>query len=292
VRLKDSGEVRHPGTGKLIEPRLLGAAMLPGAVKAGDPRQPLAEWMTARDNPFFAKNIVNRYWAYLIGRGLVEPMDDLRATNPASHPALLDALAKDFVEHGHDLKHLVRTICRSRTYQLAVELAPKRDVEGMFFTHRRPRRLPAEVLLDAVNYAAGTEEKFDNMPEGTRAIALPDPAIYSYFLETFGRPKRTSTCECERGVKPDLSQALHLINSEKIQQKVADPKGRLATLLGAKKTDAEIVEELYLVTLSRLPTARERETVARLLATAPSRQEGLEDLLWALVNCAEFVFNH
>jgi hypothetical protein len=205
---------------------------------------------------------------------------------------LLDALVKDLLAHGYDVKHLLRVLCNSRTYQLASELSPARDADGMFYTHRRPRRLAAEVLLDAVNQATGTEEKFANLPVGTRAIALPDPSVASYFLDTFGRPKRTTTCECERADRPDLRQVLHLANSEKIHQKVTDPQGRLAQLIASKKTEAEVIEELYLATLTRFPSAREQEAVRRLLGGAPSRQEGLEDLLWTLLNCAEFMFNH
>lgn len=295
VRLKADGQVLHPGTGKAVTPRLLGSPLAPLGKEAEakhDPREPLARWLTAKDNPYFARNIVNRYWGYLFGRGLVEPIDDLRATNPASHPALLEALTRDFVAHDFDIKHLLRTLCKTRTYQLASEVSPSRDVDGTFFTHRRPRRLPAEVLLDAINQACGAEESFANLPPGTRAIGLPDPGVDSYFLNAFGRPKRTSTCECERGSKPDLSQVLHLANSMAIHYKVVDDRGRVGRLVAAGKKDAEIVDELYLATLSRLPSARERETVQRLLGTAPSRREGFEDLLWTLLNCAEFVFNH
>jgi hypothetical protein len=152
--------------------------------------------------------------------------------------------------------------------------------------------MPAEVLLDAVNQAAGVQEKFDKLPPETRAISLADSSISSYFLDTFGKPKRTTTCECERGDRADLSQVLHLVNSDKLQQKLADPKGRLGLLMEAKKTDAEMIEDLYMATLSRGPTAQEQETVRRLLAAVPSRKEGFEDLLWTLLNSAEFVFNH
>ena len=291
IRMAATGQVKHPGTGQVISPRWLGQTTekTPDAL---DPRQPLADWLTSGANPYFARNLVNRTWGYLFGRGLIEPIDDLRATNPPTHPELLEALTKDFVARGFDMKHLLRTICNSRGYQLASELSPTRDADGMFFTHRRPRRLPAEVLLDAVNQAAGVQEKFDKLPPETRAISLADSSISSYFLDTFGKPKRTTTCECERGDRSDLSQVLHLVNSDKLQQKLADPKGRLGLLILAKKTDAEMIEDLYLATLSRGPTAQEQETVRRLLAAAPSRKEGFEDLLWTLLNCAEFVFNH
>jgi len=301
VRLAAEGKLAHPVTGETIAARVLGQAPL-ASDERSDPRAALAEWITDANNPYFARNIVNRYWGHLFGRGLVEPIDDLRATNPASQPALLDALARDFVEHGYDLKHLLRILANSRVYQLASELQPKRDADGMFFTHRHPRRLPAEVLLDAVNLATGTDEKYDEagrsrfgtaaVRPGTRAISLPDPNVVSYFLDVFGRPNRTSTCECERGNRSDLSQALHMANGEKIHAKVADGEGRIAKMVAAKRPDNEIIDELYLATFSRLPDSKERVTVAKLITSAPSPKEGFEDLLWALLNSSEFVFNH
>lgn len=291
VRIGATGSVTHPGTGQVVAPRTLNPP--PGEVPdANDPRLTLSNWMTSKQNPYFARNFVNRYWGYLFGRGLVEPIDDLRATNPPSHPALLEALTRDFVQHDFDFKHLLRTICNSRTYQLASEIAPARDAEAMFLTHRRPRRLPAEILLDAINQAALVQEQFENSPPGTRAISLADPSTGSYFLDIFGRPRRTSTCECERRSQPDLIQVLHLSNSEKMHAKVSDPAGRVARLLAAGKNDTEMVDELYLSALGRFPTAEERSGVGQVIAAAPSRKEGLEDLLWALLNSAEFVFNH
>ena len=291
VQLAPTGSLPHPVTNKPVAPRILGGTAID--VKDGDdPRRQLAEWITRADNPYFARNVVNRYWGYLFGRGLVDPIDDLRGSNPASHPALLDALAKEFTEHQFDLKHLLRTLCNSSAYQLASETAPKRDADGTFFTHYRPRRLPAEVLLDAVNQAAGTSEDFAGLPPGTRALSLPDPAVASPFLDTFGRPKRSSNCECERSAGPDLAQVLHLVNSARLHNKVIAPKGRVAQLLATITKDRAIVEELYLATLSRRPTAEEHETVRKLLADAPSRKEGFEDLLWTLLNLAEFAVNH
>jgi len=262
------------------------------AAAAADIRTRLAAWVTSGENPYFARNIVNRYWSYLFGRGLVEPVDDLRATNPPLHPALLDALAEDFVRHGYDLKHLLRTICNSQVYQLASDLEAERDAQGAFLTHRVPRPLGAEVLLDAVNQAAGYTERFENLPQGTRAISLPDSAVASEFLDTFGRPLRTTTCECERKQQPDLRRALLLANSAYIHQKVASPAGRVNVLCASQKSDREIVETLYLAALSRLPTQGELQTALVLCAEAPTREEGFEDLLWALINCAEFGFSH
>jgi hypothetical protein len=301
IRLAATGRLTHPNTGQEVAPRALGQAPI-GTRDLDDPRQALAAWVTGNDNPYFARSIVNRYWGYLFGRGLVEPIDDLRATNPASHPAVLDALAQDFARHGFRLKHLLRTLASSHSYQLASELAPRRDHDGMFFTHRRPRQLPAEVLLDAINQAASTTETFDDAGRsrfgsgkvlpGTRAIALPDPIVPSYFLDVFSRPQRISSCECERPNQPGLSQILHLINGETLQRKVTDPRGRVATLLASKKTDTEIIEELFLAALARPPRVSEQEKVRKLLAAAPSRKEGFEDLLWTLLNMTEFVCNH
>jgi hypothetical protein len=274
-----------------VPPRLFdeGEVSLEGLA---DVRHTLAQWITQPENPYFARNFANRYWAYLVGRGLVEPIDDLRATNPPSNPALLDALAKDLTDHNFDVKHLLRTIANSAVYQLASEVKPERDADGALFTHRVPRPLPAEVLLDAVNQAAGTQEKFAGVPAGTRAIQLPDPSIPSYFLTTFGRPLRNNPCECARGGMPDLSQALHLANGTALHEKVISPQGRLAELFKRQATDEQRIDELYLATFSRPATGDEQATIRQLLADVPSREEGFQDLLWTLLNSSEFVFNH
>jgi hypothetical protein len=272
-------------------PRLFGD-VIPVATAEEDPRQQLADWMTRSDNPYFARNFVNRYWSALMGRGLVEPVDDLRATNPASMPAILDALAKDFVDHHYDSKHLLRTICNSRLYQLATELNPQRDVDGQLFTHRIPRRLPAEVLLDAINQVVGTSETFVGQPPGTRAIALPDPTIASHFLSTFGRPLRNNPCDCARGSNPDLSQVLHLANSPDLHQKLVSDTGRLTQAVKGGKTDDQLVEELYYCVFGRSPSDNERQAVRESLAESKSREEGWQDVLWAMINSSEFLFNH
>lgn len=265
---------------------------LPAADAAADPRVWLANWMTRAENPYFARNLANRYWAALFGRGLVDPVDDLRATNPAAMPEVLDRLAREFTDHKFDAKHLLRTICNSRVYQLASELQPSRDPDGQLCTHRVPRRLSAEVLLDAVSQVTGVPESFDGQPLGTRAITLADPSFPSTFLTTFGRPLRNNACDCARAGNPDLSQALHLVNSTTLHQKVISDAGRLATLSKANKPEAEILDELYLATMSRKPHANELAAIDELLRDAPSRAEGLQDLLWTLLNSSEFVFNH
>jgi hypothetical protein len=269
-----------PGSGKAPAPGL------------DDPRQVLADWITRPDNPYFARNFANRYWAALFGVGLVEPVDDLRATNPASMPRLLDALAKELADHRFDAKHLLKTICHSRVYQLAPEPDTACDGDGMLATHRVPRRLSAEVLLDAINQVTGTVESFAGQPPGTRAIALPDPTIPSLFLTTFGKPARNSPCDCSRGVTTDLSQALHLANSTALHEKIIAPEGRLSVAIKADRTDEEIIEELYLAALSRRPNASERQTVRDILAASGNREEAWQDILWALLNSSEFVFGH
>lgn len=296
IRMTAGVPLKHPRTGVDLPPKAFG--WTPPAAPAGtaaatvDPRKALAGWLVSKENPRFARTVVNRYWGYLLGRGLVHPIDDMSATNPPVFPAVLDALAADFTAHGHDLKHLLRTICNSRVYQLAADVKPAVDVEGQLFTRRIPFRLPAEVLLDAINQAAGTQEGFANLPPGTRAIALPDSNVDSYFLTNFGRPRRTSTCECERMNRLDLSQVLHLANGDALQAKLASPAGRLARLLAAGATDEAAIEELYLATLSRRPTAAEQATAGEFLKSLPVKKEALEDLLWTLLNSPEFVMNH
>lgn len=306
LQVKDNGDgARYGGTRLLrpvasipkerrlkmkADPRAFGHDVDP----AGSPdiRVDLADWMTSCANRWFARNFVNRYWAHFMGRGLVEPVDDLRATNPPSHPELLDALTADFVKHDFDIKHLIRTICSSRVYQLAADVAPEHDRDGMFYTHRQFRRLPAAVLLDAVNQACETSEEFTGLPQGTRAQALPDPQIPSYFLTAFGRSIRNSPCECATSSSPDLAQALHLINSETIDKKISAAGGRVARLLKSEQSAADIIDELYLATYSRNPTNSERETAARFLSETDDRKTALEDLMWSLLNSTSFVFNH
>lgn len=296
VRFTPGGVLSHPGTGAPIRPRALGAAPSEAPLEA-DSRQLLADWLCTAQNPFFARNLVNRYWGALLGRGLVEPVDDLRGSNPASHPELLEALTRDFVDHGFDARHMLRTIANSRVYQLASRTSPRVDVENRFFSYHRVRRLPAEVLLDAINQVCGTHETFAGLPPGTRAISLPDPSVESYFLEVFGRPKRTTTCECERGGQPDLVQALHLINSERISSKLSAAEGRVALGLKAGRSNDDLLDELYLAALARYPSESERRTCAEFLAPIDmhdpsSRGAVFEDLLWTLLNCAEFSCNH
>jgi hypothetical protein len=250
----------------------------------------LAQWLTSPGNEMFARNIVNRYVGYLLGRGLVEPIDDMRSTNAPTNVALMQALARDFRESRFNVKHLMRTIMHSRLYQLDSQPTSGNAADSRFYSHFKVKRISAEPLLDAIDYATGSPTKFPNLPLGTRATELPDSNYKHPFLVTFGKPKRASVCECERTPDENLAQALHTLNGDVLATKIADGNGRIAQLLAAKKPHDEIVTELYLASLSRRPTPAEIETSHRFLAESPSPQECYQDLLWALINSKQFLF--
>jgi hypothetical protein len=235
---------------------------------------------------------VNRFWGYFMGTGLVEPIDDLRQTNPASVPALLDALAEDFVDSGYDLQHLMRIMMTSRVYQLSSVPRPENISLDRLYVHYNVKRLPAEVLLDAIDDACATQERFPGVPLGTRAIELPDSNFASYFLDTLGRPLRTIACECERTSQPNLAQVLHIANGDVIQNKLSDKSGRIARLVDAEADDEALIRELYLVTFSRPPTDEELSRAQSIIGSTDDRRPAVEDLMWALLNSREFLFNH
>jgi hypothetical protein len=272
---RPDGEVRHPRTGQVLVPTPLGGQPATGTA---DRRLALADWLTAKDNRYFARNLANRLFAYLMGRGLVEPIDDLRATNPASNPELLDALADHLVKSGYDQKQLLKLILNSRLYQLDSRPTRANAADTKFFSHYQVKRLPAEVLLDAIDLATGTRTKFEKVPLGTRAIELPDAKYNNYFLGTFGKPRREAVCECERVSEPNLAQALHTLNGDVIEAKIADAKGRVAALVTGKKSPDEAVAELYLATVSRRPTAEEQAACRKLLAESPDPKAFYQDL--------------
>lgn len=291
VYLKSTGEQTHPRKGGVVKARPLDGQPMDDPI---DRRVKLAEWVTAPGNPFFARNLANRFWGYVMGRGLIEPLDDLRATNPPTNPELIDALANHLVEVKFDLKKFLGTIFRSQAYQLSSKTEPgnKADVQNIYYARFGVRRLTAEILADAVDYATGTQTKYPGLPLGTRAIALPDTEVKSFFLDTFGRPPRQITCECERMSQPNIAQALHLLNGTELNKKIADPKGRIEKSLAGKKTPEALVEELYLVTLSRPPRAEEIDRAKHWISQAGSSKEGMQDLMWVLLNSREFLFNH
>jgi hypothetical protein len=288
-----TAQARNPKTKQNVQPTGLGT----GAVKissTNDPRLQLADWMTDPKNPFFAKALVNRYWKHFFGRGLVDPEDDMRVTNPASNPQLLDALAQDFVDHGFDLKHLVRTICSSQAYQLSAEPNQWNRDDKQNFSRYYPRRLNAEVLLDAIDQVTGTQSKFGGAPLGTRAVQLPDNGFNSYFLTVFGRPEASSACECERSSEANLAQSLHLLNSSEIQGKLTDKNGRAARLADQKELDhGAKIRELYLLAFAREPQSEESAiAMAHIEKCGDDSKRAYEDIVWALINTKEFLFNH
>ena len=275
-----------------MSPCPLGVAKPPAIPDDADRREALARWLTAPENPWFARSIVNRLWGRLMGRGLIEPVDDLRATNPASNEAALQALASDFVANDYDLKHALRVICTSATYQLSSEMNATNQHDDTQFSHHIVRRLDAEQILDAVVQATGVPEKFSGVPLGARATELSDTAVPSYFLDLFGRPARQVACECEREMAPNLAQTLQIMNGDSVNAKIRAPEGRLAKLLETNKTDDQVLEELFLWTLTRRPTPRERRGALAAIRDAPSRKEAFSDLFWALLNSREFLFSH
>ncbi len=290
--VEPSGFATNPATGRAVAPRPLGGAEIVALGARQDPRDALVAWMRDPSNPYFAKSVVNRYWKRFFGRGLVEPEDDMRETNPPSDPALLQALAADFIASGYDLKHLIRTIATSEVYHRSSlpNAYNKRDRRN--FARFYPRRLAAEVLLEAIDRATGSPEQFADVPPGAGAIRLPDDGFASYFLDIFGRPKRMSVCECERTSEPNLSQTLHLLNSPNLQRKIATGE-RIAGMLAAGRDEGSIVDELYRACLSRRPTARERAACLDHLAKNRSdgtARRGIEDLMWTLINCKEFLY--
>ena len=283
---------KHPRTGKPVFPYALGTVM-PEVAPEGDRRRALADWMTRPDNPWFARNLANRLWAHFMGRGLVEPVDDLRATNPPSNPELLDGLATALVESKYDLQAMINLITASRTYQLSSKPNQTNKQDERNYSRALLRRLPAEVLLDAVSQVTGVQEKFHGVPAGSRAIQLWDSQVQHYFLKLFGRPARASVCECERAVGASMAQALHLMNSPQLETKLNHAGGQIAQITAHHKDDASLARELYLTVFNRMPLVGEQERVVQHLGSRRfQRQKAVEDLVWAMMNSVEFIFNH
>jgi hypothetical protein len=283
---------KHTRTGETVFAHALDAPV-PDKNPVGERRTVLADWMTRPENPWFARNLANRIWAHFLGRGLVEPVDDVRATNPPTNPDLLDALAKHLVENKHDLKQLIRVITASRVYQLSSKPNTTNETDEQNYSRSLFRRIEAEVLLDMVSQTTGIEEKFAGVPGGYRAIQLWDSKVPHYFLKLFGRPMRASACECERNHEPGVSQILHLMNSPQIQAKLNHERGTIGRLVRETPDDALLVEELYLTFFSRLPAEPERKPAMEFLRRHPGRRrQAAEDLAWSMLNSLEFVFKH
>jgi hypothetical protein len=286
-----SGEVTQPRTGKTMPPKFLGGPV--AEVAAGkDRRDALAAWMTSPKNPFLPKSVVNRVWYHLTGRGIVDPVDDFRDSNPSANDDLLDALAKDFVDHQFDLKWVIRTVMNSRTYQLSARTNAFNKDDNKYFSHAVTKLHTAEQLFDALCYVTDVPEKFAGFPMGTRAVQLPDGEVNHPFLKTFGQPARELACECEREGDSNLAQALQLINGPAVNDRLRNPTNRVGKLLAAKKSDREILDELFLVTLTRLPTEPEVQAMLAHVSAASDQRKAWEDVHWALINSKEFLFRH
>jgi hypothetical protein len=297
------GELIQPLTNRPRAPQPLDGSAI-GFDDPRDRREPLADWLTSPENPYFSRAIVNRVWANFLGRGLVEAVDDMRKTNPASNDALLTALADHLSKQKFDLKALMRTILQSETYQRASQSLPGNATEKRFYSHYYPRRVMAEVALDALSQVTGAPTEFHQAgergrggfayPVGWRALQLPDTNIDSYFLKSFGRPDRIITCECERTAAPSMSQALHIANGDTLNQKLKAKNNRIEKLIAEKASDEKIVEEVYLAALSRFPGESEKAKLLALLSESPGagKREVVEDLYWGILSSKEFLFNH
>ena len=284
--------MRHPVSNEVLKPTPLAATPL--NIPAGtDPRETLAEWLLTPENPFLARSMANRVWGQFLGRGIVHPVDDFRATNPPVNPELLDALAADFAGHDFDLRHLMRRIMNSRLYQLS-SLPNKTNVQDTSsFSRFYRRRISAENLHDILVQVSGVESGFSNLRRDARSVELWTTRMDSALLESFGLPNSSENCPVERDDRPSMVQALHLMNSDKLQAKLADKNGRAAKLGQEDKPSDEVVNELYLALYSRWPSDEEKRIALESLEVGlPKRQQAVEDLIWALINSAEFVFNH
>lgn len=325
-----SGDLIQPRLGRPVPPKPLGGPQMPSSSHM-ERRQYFADWLTRPDNWYFSHSIVNRVWAHFMGRGLVEPVDDMRETNPASNPELFDALADDFVKHRFDLRHLMRRIVTSETYQLSSSATPLNAKDDRYFSHFLVRRMTAEQLLDAVSQVTGSAEQFPGMPPGLRAVQLPDTKVKSEFMDILGRPPRVITCECERSQEPNMAQALMFINGEVVNRKVTTDGGFVHRLIQSGRSDGDLLDEIYWTALGRAPRPAERTAglAAIRRACAPTaqsapptlgatgaansagtgapapadpravaaalterRRHAFEDLLWVLINSKEFLFNH
>ena len=285
-----SGDASHPVSKKVMPPKFLGGEM-PEIKSSTGRRKAVAEWLASADNPYFAKNLANITWAHFFGRGIVDPVDDVRVSNPASNPELLDALGAKLAESNFDFRQLVRDICTSRTYQLATETNPTNAGDSRNFARGPIRRIRAEVLLDSVSAVTETQNKFRGLPLGARAVEIADGNTTTYFLTTFGRARRDTVCSCEVVMEPNLSQALHMLNGDAVHNKVK-AGGVVKKLLDAGKSPAEIIDDLYIRCFTRFPTEKEKNGLLAEVEPEENKQRALEDVFWALLNAKEFVFNH
>jgi hypothetical protein len=288
IWLSDEGDVIQPRTQQEMRPWLPGNAYLEEG-QSGDRRAALVDWLVRPDNEFLAAVEVNRIWNHVIGRGIVDPVDDFRDSNPPSNPKLLAALASDFRAHGFDRKRTLRLILNSRTYQTSSEGTENNKDDDKYFSHYRARLLTAEQLLDAIGTFTELPELLSGLPLGTRATQLPSPDVNVEFLEVFGQPKRETVCQCERSTEVTLPQALQIANGKLVQEKLTSPDSRLHRLLRSTLTRQEMVAELFLAAYARKPTEREIESVESYFTERNNQESALQDLAWALINSNEFL---
>jgi hypothetical protein len=287
-----AGFATNPRSGKLQAPRFLGGTE-PKLAANADRREAYAQWLTSPTNPFFARGLVNRYWSYFFHRGIIEPVDDVRSTNPPINPALLDALTKDFIDHKFDARHLMKLIVTSATYQRSSIPTASNKHDEQNFSHSIPRRIPAEALLDSLIQATAVPENFAGVPAGFRAAQLPDANSENAFLRLFGKSQRMEACECERDNSSNMLQALHFINGKSILGRVQNPNGRAMQLAKQKMSDNELVTELYLWALARHPSGKELAVCVNFLERHKERRaEAVQDLFWALLNSRDFLLMH
>ncbi len=299
---KASGNINHPRLLKPLPPTPLDGT--PIALDSPvDRRLPFAQWLTSKDNVYFQRAIVNRIWGNFMGRGIVDPVDDVRATNPASNQELLDALCKDFADHGFDVKHLIRTIMNSAAYQLASEANATNQNDNKYYSKYIVKRLPAEVLLDAMSQVTGVPTQFSGYPAGTRALELPDTQVKSEFLASFGRPPRIVCDAAERSSAPSVAQALHVINGDTLNRKLMAPDAYPALAIKLGLSDSKTIDHLYLSAYCRYPTDAEKQPMLAALRKAreapgsadvqrETRRQALEDMMWAALTSKEFLFNY
>jgi hypothetical protein len=296
------GEVNHPRLGRPLPPAPLdGEELSLNSIK--DRREHLALWLISPNNPYFAKSLVNRVWKNFMGRGIVEAVDDMRATNPPSNEELLKALTKDFTDHGFNIKHLIRTIMNSAAYQRSSKPNETNKNDERYYSRYVIKRLPAEAMLDAISQVTGVATEFPGQPAGTRAMQIPDSRVNSYFLTIFGKPPRLSTCECERSSEPSVTQALHIINGDTINQKLRAPDSIVDSFVKLGVSDEMIINHLYLAALSRPPGNDEVNYLLKVMNESSesskisrdaqaARRQAIEDLVWAVLTSKEFLFNH
>ncbi len=284
------GDMLHPLGNRKVQPKFLGAEM-PKPGPGQDYRKVLADWIASNENKAFSKNIANIVWAHFFGIGIVDPVDDMRVSNPPSNPELLDYLGGRLVEHQFEIKKLLREICLSRTYQTSTRRNESNQWDEREFTHQKIRRMRAEVLLDCISQATETTDRLPGLPKGSRAVQVADGLAAHYFLTTFGRSTRATPCTCEVKTSPTLSQALHLLNGETTGGKIKEGNV-VGRLLDSGRSTGDVARELYVRCLTRQPTDAELKSIFDKLSSYTDPRDGLEDLYWAILNSNEFVFNH